>query len=97
MATGIKTLYAIRDVFPTATRLLLLNALVLSHLDYSAILLTGISENLITTLEKQLNWGIKARFNRSKSGHSTDLEIRHQILPFRYFLDYKCLLYLLKY
>ena len=36
MATGIKTLYAIRDIFPTATRLLLLNALVLSHLHYSS-------------------------------------------------------------
>ena len=55
MATGIKTLYAIRDIFPTATRLLLLDALVLSHLHYSSILLTGISENLVTTLEKQLN------------------------------------------
>ena len=63
MATGIKTLYSIRDIFPTATRLLLLNVLVLSHLHYSSILLTGISENLITTLEEQLNWGIKACFN----------------------------------
>ena len=51
MATGIKTLYAIRDIFRTATRLLLLNALVLSHLHFSSILLTKISENLITTLK----------------------------------------------
>ena len=85
MATGIKTLYAIRDIFPIATRLLLLNALVLSQLHYPAILLTGISENLITTLEKQLNWGIKACFNRSKFDHSTNLETRHKILPVRYF------------
>ena len=55
MATGIKTLYGIRDTFPIATRLFLLNALVLSHLHYSAILLTGITKNLITTLEKQFN------------------------------------------
>ena len=55
MATGIITLYAMRDPFLIATRLLLLNALVFSHLHHSAILLTGISENLITTLEKQLN------------------------------------------
>ena len=96
MATGIKTLYAIR-IFPIAIRLLLLNALDLSHLHYSAILLTGISENLITTLEKQLNLGIKACFNRSKFDHSTSLKIRHKILPVRYFLDYKCLSYLWKY
>ena len=86
-----------RDIFPTATRLLLLNALVLSHLHYSAILIPGISENLITTLEKQLNWGIKACFNRTKFDHPTDLKIRHEILPVRHFLDYKCLLYLWKY
>ena len=53
LGTGIKTLYAIRDIFQTATRLILLNALVLSHLRYSAILLTGISENFITIPEKQ--------------------------------------------
>ena len=53
MATGITTVHAKYDIFPTAARLLLLNALVLSHLHYSAILLTGISENLITTLEEQ--------------------------------------------
>ena len=96
MATGIKTLFAIH-IFPTAARLLLLSALVLSHLHYSAILLTGISENLITTLEKQLNWGIKACFNRSKFDHSKDLKIRHKFLPVRHFLDYKCILYLWKY
>ena len=97
MATGIKTLYAIRDIFPTATRLCLLNALVLSHLHYSSILLTSVSENLNTTLEKQLNWGIKACFNRTKFDNSTDLKIRHKILPVRHFLDSKCLLYLWKY
>ena len=40
--------------------------LVISHLHYSAILLGGIRDNLITILEKQLNWGIKACFNRTK-------------------------------
>ena len=35
MANGIKTLYAIRDKFPTATRLILLNALVFSRLQHS--------------------------------------------------------------
>ena len=97
MATGIKKLYAIRDIFPTATRLILLNALVLSHLHYSSILLSGISENLITTLEKQLNWGIKACFKRTKFDHSKDLKIRHKILLVRHFVDYNCLLYLWKY
>ena len=63
MSCGIKCLYSIGDLFPEKkTRLMLLNALVVSHLQYSAILLTGIFENLMTTLEKQLNWAIKACF-----------------------------------
>ena len=60
MATGIKVIYNLQNIFPENTKLLLLNALVISHLHYSAILLSGIRENLITTLKKQLNWGIKA-------------------------------------
>ena len=56
IACGIKTLYSIRDYFPEKVRLLLLNALVISHLHYPAILLNGLTENLNTTLEKQLNW-----------------------------------------
>ena len=76
MATGIKTSYATRDISLTATRLLIINALVSSHLHYSAILLTGISENLFTTFEKPLNWGMKAFFNRCKFDQSTDLDIK---------------------
>ena len=62
MSCRIKCLYSIRDLFSEQTRLMLLNALVVSHLQYSAILLTRISENLMTTLEKQPNWAIKACF-----------------------------------
>ena len=84
MALGIKSLYFVRDIFPQKTRKLLLNALVVRHLHYSAILLSGISENFLTTLEKQLNWGIKACFNRLIYDHSSDLKIQHNILPVRY-------------
>ena len=66
MACGIKTLYALRESFPQKTLILLMNALVISHVNYSAILLSGISDNLITTLEKQLSWAVKACFNRKK-------------------------------
>ena len=60
-----------------------------SHMHYSAILLNGISENRITTLEKQFNWGIKACFNRLKYYHSSDLKIQHNILPVRYLFQSK--------
>ena len=76
--------------------LLLLNALVISHLHYSAILLNGIADNLILILEKQLNWGIKACFNRTKRESSKDLKIKHGILPDRYFLDFEAVAYFWK-
>ena len=97
MACGIKTIYSIRNYFPMKTRLLLLNALVISHLHYPAILLNGISENLITTLEKQLNWAIKACFNRTKIESSSDLETKHKILSVRYLLRARSTIYYWKY
>ena len=97
IACGIKAVYAILDFFPIKTRLLLLNASVLSHLYYPAILLSGISENLLTRLEKQLNWGVKECFNRSKHDHSSDLKINYNILPVRYFLDIEAINYYWKF
>ena len=82
MACGIKTIYSVRDLFPEKTRFLLLNALVISHLHYSLVLLNGITENLLTTLEKQLSWAVKACFNRNKFDHSSDLKIYQKIYQF---------------
>ena len=76
MACGIKTIYCVRDFLPTKTRLLLLNALVISHLHHSSILLSGISRSLISTLGKQLNWGIKACFIRYKMDSAHDLRLQ---------------------
>ena len=89
MACGIKTIYCVRDFLPTKTRLLLLNALVISHLHYSSILLNGSSRSLISTLEKQLNWGIKACFNRYKMDSAHDLRLHYRILSVRHLLDLK--------
>ena len=55
MACGIETIYAVKQFLPEKFYLLLLNALVLSHLHYPAILLQGNSQNLLTTPEKQLS------------------------------------------
>ena len=75
---------------------LLINALVISHLHYPSVLLNGITENLLATLEKQLNWAIKACFSRSKFDHSSDLKIYYNILPVRVFLQYKSVVYFWK-
>ena len=61
-------------------KVLLRNAIVISHLHYSALILIGLQKSLLTILEKQLNWGIKSIFNR-KYDRSTDLKLRNKILP----------------
>ena len=89
MACGIKTLYSIRDLFPEKIRILLLNALVVSQLQYSSVLLNGTAQNLKTTLEKQLNWGRKAIFYKNKFESSSDLKIDYKILSVQSLLDLK--------
>ena len=59
MACGIKTLYTVKTFLPEEFCLKILNALVLSQKQHPAILLNGISQNLITSFEKQLNWAVK--------------------------------------
>ena len=88
MACGIKTIYCVRDFLLTKTRLLLLNALVFSHLHYS-ILLNVISRSLFSTQEKQLNWRIKARYNRHKMDSAHDLRLHCRILSVCHLLDLK--------
>ena len=85
MACGIKTLYSLREVISDNYKVLTLNALVISHLYYSAVLLNGINNNLIRSLEKQLSWGVKACFHRKKFDSSLDLKITNKILPIRLF------------
>ena len=85
MAVGIKVIYSIKNIFPEKTRSVLLNALVLSHLHYPIVLFSGLKKSLRVTLNKQLNWGSKACFNRIKFDRTTDLKIKLKILAVEYF------------
>ena len=96
MACGIKTLYSVKYFLTDKTCLMLFNSLVISHIHYPAILLNEISQNLITTLEKQLNWDVKACFNRRKYDSSSDLKIKYNIFPIRILLDIKAVTYFWK-
>ena len=91
MACGIKTLQSIKKPLPVKTRLLIMHALVISHLHYPATLLSGISANLMISLEKQLSWAVKTCCDRAKYNSSSDLKLKHNILPVTMFLDYKIL------
>ena len=91
MACGIITLQSIKKPLPVKTRLLIMHALVISHLHYPAILLSGISANLMISLEKQLSWAVKTCCDCAKYDSSSDLKLEHNILPVTMFLDYKIL------
>ena len=90
MASGIKII----DYFgPIKTRVPSLNPLVLSHSRYAAFSLGGIPGIPLKTLEKRLNWGVKACSNRSKYDRSSYLKLNYKILPVRYFLDVNAINY----
>ena len=96
MACGIKVLNTLSISLPEKTKLLLPNAIVISHLHYSALILIGLQKSLLTTLVKQLNWGIKSIFIRRKYDRSTDLKLRNKILPVSFLLKYRCSKYFIR-
>ena len=51
MACGIKVLNTISKSLPEKAKVLLLNAIVISHRHYSALILIGLQKSLLTTLE----------------------------------------------
>ena len=55
MAADIKIIYTIRRTIPDHTRKLILNALILSHIHYSATIIQSINQNLFLALDRQLN------------------------------------------
>ena len=93
MADSIKVLQNIKNALPDSMKLLLINSIVLSHIHYPAILLTGISQSLMITLEKQLSWAVKATFNRKKYDSSSDLKRKFSILPINKQLQARSIIY----
>ena len=88
MASGIRTIHIIAGRVPLAARLKLIETLVISHLKYSAPLLTNISQHSINRLERQLNWGIRTCHRSMKFDHITPLRLSSKILGVRYQIAY---------
>ena len=98
IAVGIKVIYSIRKIFPEKNRSAALNAFVLSHMhfvSFNCSVLTS-EKSLRVTLNKQLNCGIKACFNRTKFDRTTDRKIKHKILPVEYLIKYRVVIYFIK-
>ena len=96
MAREIKTIYTVRNSLPGSSLKLILNALVLRHLHYSAVVIQSIGKYLLVSIEKQINWALKASFHRSKFESMKELRLEHNILPVKLFIATKRLIYFWK-
>ena len=79
-ACAIRTIYHIRDFLPKYTRISVMNAIVTSHFHYSALLLTSITQSNLDSLERQLNWALKASLFQSKFASVSNLKISTKTL-----------------
>ena len=81
MASAIRSLYLVRYQVPLKTRINLFKSLVLSHLDFNAIFFQNLPSYSIDRINKQINWGIKVCFMKTKYDTARDLLLETKILP----------------
>ena len=96
MARGIRTICTLRNRIPTFLMKKVLNAFAISHLNYSLLLIQSIDKNLLISLEKQLNWAIRACYSRNRMHSTKDLKIKHSFLPVEYLIKLKRTTYMWK-
>ena len=97
MAVGIKTIESVQQKFPTTVLVMLFHALVISHLEYSALYFTQITSPLLLSLEKQMNWALKCVYFRSSFKSSSDLRKKKKIIGIKQLIELKSLTYLFQY
>ena len=91
MAVGIKTIETIQHKFPT-TVLMLFQALVLGHCEYSAALIPAANHlNVITIVRETDELGLKFVYFRSSIKDSFDLRLHKSVLGFRQRIELKSL------
>ena len=66
-----------------------LNAFAITRLHYSLMLIQLIDENLLISLEKQINWAIHACYSRNRMDSLKDLKIKHSSVPVEYLIKLK--------
>jgi hypothetical protein len=84
MAVGIKALNCISSSIPLKSRIQLLHAIVMSHYNYSSMLLLGISSTSQNKLEKQLNWALRVCFNAQRRTNCDQFKKKANILNLEY-------------
>ena len=85
--------FNLRDCLPNNLLPVKISSIVISPLQYPAVLLSTDDKNLIITLEKQVSWTVKACYDCSKLESSTDIKLQQKILPVHLLLVYRITCY----
>ena len=93
MSAGIRVIEIVGRTIPLNSHIALLKALVLSHLQYSMILLTSIPEIQKKQIYKQIKWGVRVCVFKRKRETTFLHQASNKILPFELLLEKSCLLY----
>ena len=96
MACSTKTIRGISDYLPLKIRQMLYKSLVLSHISYPSILLSGISQEDFKALESQVNRCLKVCLGYPLSHSLTEINLKHNMLPLDLVLKSKITTYLWK-
>lgn len=70
-------------------RLMLVKQIILSKIDYNNILLSGLPNNVINTLQLIINASLRFIYNLQWRDHITPYIMKSHILPAKYRIDYK--------
>ena len=81
MVLAIRSIYLVRNQIPLRARLNLFRSLVLSHLEFNAILFQSLPSYSIDRINKQIRWGVKVCFSRTKYKRAHKLLLEKKILP----------------
>ena len=85
-----RTIEIVRCTIAFKSRIALLKALVLSHLEYSMNLLTSITETQKKQIDKLIEWGMRVCVFIRNRETAFPHQASHKILPFELLLEKSC-------
>ena len=86
MANAIMSIYLVRHLLPLKARIGLFKTLVLSHLNFSAIVFQTLLVMSLQRVNRQINWGIKVCNLCKKFDSARDILLKDKILPAKLFI-----------
>ena len=82
--------------YTAKTTVNLLKTLVISHVDYDVLLLTGLNNNTLLSLDKQIKWGLRAACKKPQLSSSIELKLSCNVLGIFEHMEFRKLIYFYK-